>query len=148
MRRLGERPRDDERGQAIVLVALFMIGLVAVVGLVADGGVVFAQRRDLQNVADAAAVAAAMQIDERAYRESGGATVVLDEAAARRVALEYLADENDLTYSVAVRPDRIEVAVAREAGTTFLRAVGFHSVSISAESYAGPRFGVASGNRP
>ncbi len=138
----------DERGQAIVMVALFMVGLVAVVGLVADGGMVFAQRRDLQNAADAAARAGAMQIDERAYRESGGTAVVLDEAAARHVVSEYLADDGDLSYSVMVRPDRVEVAVGREAATAFLRVVGFNSVPISAQAYAGPRFGVAAGGRP
>ena len=65
-----------EDGQALVMVAVMMVGLVSVVGLVSDGGLVFAQRRDLQNAADAAAAAAAMQIDEEAYRATGD--VVLD----------------------------------------------------------------------
>ena len=80
------RPHGDD-GQVLVMVALMMVGVVSVVGLVSDGGLVFAQRRDLQNVADAAAAAGAMQIDEAVYRSSG--EVVLDEQLARDAAALY-----------------------------------------------------------
>jgi uncharacterized membrane protein len=132
----------DEGGQVIVMVAITMAGLMAVVGLVSDGGLVFAQRRDLQNVADAAALAGAMQIDEGAYRAS--ASVVLDEQAAYRAAVGYLEDEGDLAYSVVVRPAGVEVAVSRQASTGFLRVIGIDSVEISAKATAEPRHGVAS----
>ena len=145
MIRKPHRMRDGEQGQAIVLVALFMVGMVAVVGLVGDGGMVFAQRRDLQNAADAAALAGAMQIDETVYRESSGGSVVLDASAARRATLEFLAEEGDLEYSVDVSPDRVEVAVAREAKTGFLRVIGFNSVEITSQAHAEPRYGVSSG---
>ena len=81
----------DERGQAMVLVALFLPALIAVAGLVTDGGMVFAERRALQNMADAAAAAGAMQINEYTYRASNGWNVVLDPAAARAAATDYLA---------------------------------------------------------
>ncbi|MDP2949754.1 MAG: pilus assembly protein TadG-related protein [Chloroflexota bacterium] len=132
----------DEGGQVIVMVAITMVGLVAVVGLVSDGGLVFAQRRDLQNVADAAALAGAMQVDEGAYRASG--SVVLDEQAAYRAAVGYLEDEGGLDYSVVVRPAGVEVAVSRQASTGFLRVVGIDSVEIGAKATAEPRHGVAS----
>jgi uncharacterized membrane protein len=132
----------DEGGQVIVMVAITMVGLVAVVGLVSDGGLVFAQRRDLQNVADAAALAGAMQVDEGAYRASG--SVVLDEQAAYQAAVGYLKDEGGLSYSVVVRPAGVEVAVSREASTGFLRVVGIDGVEISAKATAEPRHGVAS----
>jgi Flp pilus assembly protein TadG len=132
----------DEGGQVIVMVAIAMTSLVAVVGLVTDGGLVFAQRRDLQNVADAAALAGAMQIDESSYRASG--SVVLDEHAAYRAATGYLEDEGDLAYSVVVRPARVEVLVSRQASTGFLRVVGIDSVEIRAKAMAEPRHGVAS----
>src|SRR5690606_8022285 len=74
-----QRLHEDERGQALVLVAIFLLGLIAVAGLVADGGLVLAQRRDLQNAADAAAAAGAMQLDEDHYRSTAGAEVALDE---------------------------------------------------------------------
>lgn len=136
IRRLGE-----ERGQVMVFSAILMTGLVSVVGLVTDGGIVFSQRRDLQNAADAAALAAAMQIDEDEYRASGN--VVLDEEAAREAATQYLQDEGDIEYTVQVSPAGVEVSVSRHASTSFLRIVGIDGVDISASSSAAPRHGVA-----
>lgn len=142
MTKLVRRLNGDERGQIIVLVAILMVGLVAVVGLVTDGGLVFSQRRDLQNAADAAALAGAMQIDENAYRASG--EVALDERAARQAAVEYLEAEGDMSYSVVVRPARVEVSVSRRASTGFLQVIGIDSFEISAGASAAPRHGVAS----
>jgi uncharacterized membrane protein len=124
----------------MVFAAVMMAGLVSVVGLVTDGGLVFAQRRDLQNIADAAALAGAMQIDEDVYRASG--EVVLDEGAAREVAAEYLAEEDDLDYSVQVSPAGVEVSVSRQASTSFLRLLGISDVDISATASAAPRHGI------
>jgi uncharacterized membrane protein len=135
----------DEAGQVIVLVALMLTGLVAVVGLAVDGGIVFAQRRDLQNLADAAALAGAMQLDEQAYRESGAVT--LDEAAAEQIATEYLTDVGDLTYTVAASETGVEVQVSRQAGTSFLRVIGIDHVEISASARAEARHGIDSPDR-
>lgn len=131
-----------EEGQVLVMVALMMMGVVSVVGLVSDGGLVFAQRRDLQNVADAAAAAAAMQIDEAAYRSTG--EVILDEQSSREAAALYLEDEGGLDYVIAVLPDRVEVSVSRQASTGFLRVIGIDGVEVSASASAEPRFGVES----
>jgi len=137
------RRLDGERGQVIVLVAVLMVALVAVVGLVTDGGMVFTQRRDLQNVADAAALAGAMQIDESAYRASGGTAVVLDEQAARGAAVEYLQAEGGLAYQVSVTPARVDVSVSRQASTGFLRVLGIGGFQINAGATAEPRHGIA-----
>jgi uncharacterized membrane protein len=140
------RTRDrDETGQVIVLVALMLTGLIAVVGLAADGGIVFAQRRDLQNLADAAALAGAMQLDEQAYRESG--TVTLDEAAAEQVVAQYLADTGDLGYTVAASETGVEVQVSRQASTSFLRVIGIDGVEISASARAEARHGIDAATR-
>lgn len=135
----------DEGGQAMVLVAIFLMGLVAVAGLVADGGVVFAQRRELQNIADAAAAAGAMRVDEATYRSSGGAVIVLDQGAANSTAVEYLVGEAGVQYTVGVTGTRVEVGVARSAKTAFLRVLGINDVQINAHAVAEPRFGIAGG---
>lgn len=132
----------DEDGQAMVLVAIFLLGLVAVAGLVTDGGMVLVQRRDLQNVADAAAAAGAMQLDESAYRASGGSDVSLDDGAAYAVAVGYLAAEVGMEYAVTASPTRVEVQVSRGASTAFLRVLGIDNVTISARASAEPRHGV------
>jgi Flp pilus assembly protein TadG len=51
--------RRDERGQIIVVFALALVAIVAMVGLILDGGSAFAQRRSEQNAVDLAALAAA-----------------------------------------------------------------------------------------
>src|SRR4051795_8856540 len=53
------RRTRDERGQVLVVFALALIAIVAMTGLVLDGGSTFVQKRDQQNAADAAAMAAA-----------------------------------------------------------------------------------------
>ena len=50
----------SERGQAIVLIVVALIGLIAITGLVVDGGMAYADRRQAQNAADSAALAAAL----------------------------------------------------------------------------------------
>lgn len=128
----------------MIMLAILMIGLVAVVGLVTDGGMVFTQRRDLQNVADSAAAAGASQIDEGAYRASAGENVVLDENAAYDAATQYLDDEADIEYSVIVAANRVDVVVSRQATTGFLRVLGIDGIDIDASSTAEPRYGIES----
>lgn len=50
---------SSQRGQVIVLFALALVALVAMVGLVIDGGGTYAQRRAMQSAADLAALAGA-----------------------------------------------------------------------------------------
>ena len=52
-----DRPR--ERGQMLALFAICLVAIIAMTGLVIDGGLTMVQRRDQQNVADAAAMAGA-----------------------------------------------------------------------------------------
>lgn len=51
--------RDRQRGQVIVIFTLALVAMIAMVGLVIDGGAAFAQRRGQQNAADLAALAGA-----------------------------------------------------------------------------------------
>lgn len=60
MRTTSRDPRGAERGQALVIFVLALVAIIAVTGLVLDGGSAFAQRRDQQNAADLAAMAAAI----------------------------------------------------------------------------------------
>lgn len=138
--RPGGSANQHEAGQVLVLVAVLLLALVAVIGLATDGGIVFAQRRDLQNLADGAALAGAMQLDETAYR--GGGVVTLDAVAARRADEAYLSGA-DLTASVTAWTDGIEVQVSRRAPLGFLRVIGLETVTISAGARALPRAGVA-----
>jgi Flp pilus assembly protein TadG len=62
-RHIELRPRrGDERGQAIVLFAFVLLGIVAMAGLLIDGGLAWSNRRQAQAAADTAALAAAKAI--------------------------------------------------------------------------------------
>jgi hypothetical protein len=50
----------SERGQALVLIALAIIGLVGITGLAIDGSMILADRRHAQNAADTSALAGAL----------------------------------------------------------------------------------------
>ncbi len=131
----------DGRGSASVLVALFLLGLVAVSGLVADGGRVLAERRQLQNLADSAAAAGAMQLDVAAYRRAG-ARVSLDEAGARRAAEARLASASGLSARVLATSELVSVRVERSVPLAFLGLLGLGGVTVSASAEAEPRAGV------
>jgi Tfp pilus assembly protein PilX len=60
--------RNSERGQALVLIVLALVGLLGFTALAVDGSMVYADRRFAQNAADASALsggaAAAMEIEK------------------------------------------------------------------------------------
>jgi hypothetical protein len=66
-----------EQGQAIVILALMMIGLLAFAALAIDGGNAYVERRRAQNGADAGALAGARQIWIQQVAENGSETDLL-----------------------------------------------------------------------
>lgn len=60
----------DEKGNALVLTALFLLSLLLVVALVIDVGYLLYRRGDLQDAADAAVLAAAGEFAE-VFQDSG-----------------------------------------------------------------------------
>ena len=143
----GQSPPASEAGQAVVWVAVMLPLLLSVVGLSIDGGMAFTARRELQNVADAAARAGAMQIDLGRYRATDGATVVLDVPRARQAAAAVLTgQDNHLTATIAAEERRLVVQVRREMPTAFVRLVGISTIEIAATAPAELRFGVERGN--
>ena len=92
--------RSDDRGQVLVIVALSIVVLVAIVGLVIDGGLAWGRQRNIQNVADASAKAGAMVLAERL---AGAMPERTDEAV--ESAVDDTADANDLEDVVAYYTD-------------------------------------------
>lgn len=62
----------SERGQALVIIAFALIGLVAMTGLAVDGGNVYSDRRNAQNAADAAVLATSLSLVRGATWEVAG----------------------------------------------------------------------------
>ena len=71
-----------EHGQSIVLITLLLIGLIAMLGLILDGGNAYVKRRNMQNAADAAALAGGRQLAlaNGAGDNSGAAEILVKNA--------------------------------------------------------------------
>jgi Flp pilus assembly protein TadG len=136
----------DDAGQAAPLVLVVLLGLLAVAGLVIDGGLLFSSRRSLQSLADGAARAGAMAVDERSLRESGGTEVLLDVAAARDSAGEYLRIAGfSGSVETEVEESAVLVRLTHSSRTLVLSLVGIGQVSIRAEATAYPSAGITGG---
>jgi hypothetical protein len=61
---IRSRAAANERGQILVIVAVGMLAIIAMVGVVIDGGFAWGQQRDTQNAADAASEAGALRLAE------------------------------------------------------------------------------------
>ena len=135
---------QDERGQAsVLLVGVLLIGLMFA-GLAIDGARMFTARRDLQNVADSAALAGASSLDEGIYRSSAGLDVRLDPVAARRAVDEVLAHSSlpaSVHVDVAVSNGRVDVRITRPVRPLFLGLVGLGLEQIGAHASASPQTG-------
>jgi Flp pilus assembly protein TadG len=136
-------PFTRQRGQILVLFALGLVAMVAMVGLVLDGGDTFAQRRDQQNGADLAAIAGA-----NAYMNVPG-SVAAKTAAAQAAALaaatgnRYGHGTNDTSVTVNVSllstGAEVKVDITKPHVNNFARIMGMNTwgVSVTATAEAG-----------
>jgi Flp pilus assembly protein TadG len=138
--------RELQSGQAIVWAAVMLPLFLSVVGLAIDGGIVFDNRRELQNVADSAARAGATQVDVNVYRASAGQSVVLDQASAQQAATQYLTSQGSrLSGTVTTDSQHVVVGVNRSVSTSFLRIVGINNVQVLATATAEVQHGITQG---
>lgn len=127
--------RDAERGSVTAFVTVFTVALVAVAGLVVDGGYLLASRQRAYDEADAAARAAAQAVDIDALRAGGDLRI--DFADAQRRVDEYLAS-NGHRGSVTVDGDEVTVEVTYTESLVILGSFGVGPVTITAVGRATP----------
>jgi len=104
----------NERGSTIVLVAVALTGLLSVVALAVDLGMLFTARSEAQRVADASALAGAGSFIEAPDNE----------ARARMVAIDYAARNDVRNESVVLLPEDVEVDIANRRVTVTVRRTG------------------------
>lgn len=128
-RKPGRRPapprerRESERGQLLVLFSLALVAFIAMVGLILDGGDTALQRRDQQNVADAAAMAAGYALANSQDETAAAQTV----AAANG----YTNGVNGTSVNVTVGTTTITVDITRPHRNYFSGLVGFTTWDVS-----------------
>src|SRR3954454_24830347 len=131
------------RGQATIFLVITLPLFLAVGGLALDAGHVFAQRAHLQAIADAAARAGAIQVDEAGLYSRGDGVVRLEPTAAREAAMYYAMYNGTLAEDVQADQTSVYVRMSRDVPTVFLRVVHITSLKVHAEATARPRYGVA-----
>ena len=120
--------RGRERGQLLVVFALTLVGLIGAVGLVIDGGSTFVQKRDEQNVADAATMAAG-------YAHVMGANPT---AAAQSVASAngYTLGSNGVVISVSSTASTVTVTLTKPHRNFFAGILGMSTWDVTATATA------------
>jgi Flp pilus assembly protein TadG len=136
--------RGRERAQALVYLTAMLPLFLAVIGLALDGGHLFAERANLQAVADASARAGAVRLDTaRMYREATGAVFLNpDEAAA--AARDYASYHGLSPDSIQASADDqvVTVQLHSDVPTVFVKVVRIDTVTIRAAAMASTRYGV------
>jgi Flp pilus assembly protein TadG len=122
--------RRCERGQALVLMVLFLVALLGLATLVVDVGSWFRSKRQLQSAADAAALAGAQALPNRPGDASGLAQQYATKNASDLSSADY-SIESDLAPN-----DRITVHVTRNAPGFFAKVFGIASVQVGSTATA------------
>ena len=123
----------DERGQVTAFVAVIMVALLAMAGLVIDGGSALAAKRRAINEADSAARAGSQALAIRSYRSTGSLGPDPDAAiAAARAYLAHTADSGD----VVIRGDQVVVTVHTDQRMTILGMVGVRTMTLTGTGQA------------
>ena len=124
--------RQDERGAATIFVVLFTVALLAVAGLVIDGGYALGAKREAMNNAEQAARAGADALNQGALRD--GQTMV-DPGRAVNAAQAYLALVG-ARGTVDIAGGEVTVTVTGQQDTKLLSAVGVGSIPVRATATA------------
>jgi hypothetical protein len=131
----------SEGGQAIVLIALAMAGLLLGIGLAIDAGTLFVARRTAQSASDAAAWAGAVVL----FR-GGTASAAIDAVRADATQNGYTHGASSTTITVVTPPTSgefagdgrfVAVSISRIERTFFLRGAASGLTTISVHSVAG-----------
>jgi Flp pilus assembly protein TadG len=120
---------------------LAVVALVALAGLVYDGGQALAAKTTAIDIAQEAARAGAQQIDLADLRQSG--KVVLNGPAARAAALAYVASAgNGDTASVTVTAQTVTVTITRVQPTAILGLIGIKTLTVTGSATADSESGL------
>jgi Flp pilus assembly protein TadG len=118
----------QEAGQSTIMIALALVVLCGVAALVVDTGMAFVQKGQLQNAADAAALAAAHALPNTTKAKSDAVIY------AEKNGIE--PGHTTATTPYKSDPKRVEVVVTATVNYTFARVLGIYSQEVSARAVA------------
>ncbi len=143
------------RGQSLPLVVLMLALIFLTIGLGVDGGMLYAQRRLMQNSADAACLAAATRLAmgessaqaEQAARDAiatnlgatpgGGANApgTLSYSVVSELYTPAIGSSVDLVRGIELSGSRVRVALRSPAFTHFMRLIGLNEYTVAARAH-------------
>ena len=136
MWRITERLRD-ERGASAVLVAILMVPLLGFVAISVDVGALYAERAQLQNGADSAALAIAQGCADGVCDNPAGKAAAFNNANANDGAANVLSPTFPTSHSVTVSSStRVAGSNATAISHPFARFIGTDSTTVHATATA------------
>ncbi len=127
------RRRLDDRGQVSGFAIIMVTAMLAVSGLVLDGGLAVAAKVRAVSVAQSAARAGAQAVDLDLYRRTG--EVRLDVPRATAAAHDWL-NRSGATGTVTATTPQVHVEVTSTTSTQLLSLVGVGSLTVHASATA------------
>ncbi|HEY3345823.1 MAG TPA: pilus assembly protein TadG-related protein [Anaerolineaceae bacterium] len=103
---------QSENGQAIVLLVVGMIGLLAFAALAVDGGMVWYDRRSAQNAADAAALAGGYELARNPWRSSSALAAAIQSAAQQRAGDNHFGTSDGKIVTIHYPPSAADIHLA------------------------------------
>lgn len=126
--KLVQKIKRNEDGQVLVLVALLMVVLVGFAALIIDVGAMYLTKTNMQNAADAAAIAGAQKLPNVSTAKSTA---------------KYYAELNgaEQINTTATTPyngdsDMIEVVITKNVQYSFAKVLGFNDGNVAARAVA------------
>lgn len=140
--RIPERRRggDRERGTITLMLLVMFVALLALAGIVIDGGAKLDQAENANAIAQEAARAGAGMVNQSKALATGSFTV--DQAQALTAAQRYLAHLGYRCCAVADGPDAIRVTVTVTAPTHVLSIIGIDTMRSTGSATASLATGV------
>ena len=134
MRHRSASPRDGDRGSLTLMLAVMMVALLALAGLVIDGGRKLNESEKAYALAEEAARAGAGEVNRSVAYGSGVFRV--DQSQAISAARAYVATTGDTGSVTAVGADKIRVTVTITANTDVLSLIGIDTMTSTGTAVA------------
>lgn len=127
----------NEKGSVIVLVTIALVVILGFTALVIDGGRVYLGKSDLQNAADAAALAGAQDLPSDVNAKKTAITYAgINGMKATQSGVKKDGDTVTVTPSYNGDPTKIEVVCTRTVEHSLARILGFTQSDVSARAVA------------
>lgn len=124
MQKLVEFWRRED-GQSIIVVTLALFVLIALAALAIDVGSTYADRRQMQNAADAGALAGARELCLRSSAD-----------VAKAKAIQYMTANNAATTAATVSGNVVNTTAGKTASTPLASALGWSTINVDASAGA------------